>query len=193
MNKEKHPKIIDAVVGYLAFISLMAGLIVCVYTNMVMSNMIFINVQSLIHHGSQVILGVYIFVWNRKSITIKTTYRSLLAFLLTMIIAIFSEFGNCGKKGILLEAEFNNAEYSMKIDYNSNSTNINLTTLTNFEKYKYNIKSYQIIDSDETKCCTVAYIQLCIFPLKCQINSIINTENFINDKKDFEESIIIEN
>ena len=89
MNKEKHPKIIDAVVGYLAFISLMAGLIVCVYTNMVMSNMIFINVQSLIHHGSQVILGVYVFVWNRKSITIKTTYRSLLAFLLTMIIAIF--------------------------------------------------------------------------------------------------------
>ena len=111
----------------------------------------------------------------------------------TMIIDIYSEFGNCGKKGILLEAEFNNAEYSMKIDYNSNSTNINLTTLTNFEKYKYNIKSYQIIDSDETKCFTVAYIQFCIFPLKCQINSIINTENFINDKKDFEESIIIEN
>ena len=88
MDKKKHPKIIDAIVGYLAFISLASGVAVCMYTDMVMSRMIFINIQSLVHHGSQVALGVYIFVWNRKSITIKTVYRSLILFLITAIIAI---------------------------------------------------------------------------------------------------------
>ena len=88
VNKEKHPKIVDAANGYLAFITLLSGLAVCIYTDMVMSNLIFINIQSLIHHGSLVILGVYVFIWNRKSITIKTFYRSLIAFLITAVIAI---------------------------------------------------------------------------------------------------------
>lgn len=88
VNKEKHPKIVDASIGYLCFILLVTGIAVCVYTDMVMSNLIFINVQSLIHHGTQVILGVYVYIWNRKSITIKTVYRSLIAFVITAVIAI---------------------------------------------------------------------------------------------------------
>ena len=88
VNKDKHPKIIDAVNGYLCFISLFVALIVCVYTNMIMSRLIYTNVQSLLHHGSQVVLGVYIFVWNRNNITIKTTYRSLILFAITAAMAI---------------------------------------------------------------------------------------------------------
>lgn len=88
IDRKKHPKIIDAVNGYLCFISLIAGLAVCIYTDMVMTRMIFINIQSLIHHGSQVVIGVYIFVWNRKSITFKTVYRSFILFLITAVIAI---------------------------------------------------------------------------------------------------------
>ena len=34
------------------------------------------------------VLGVFIYVWNRKSITIKTFYRSLIAFAITAVIAI---------------------------------------------------------------------------------------------------------
>lgn len=88
VNKEKHPKIIDAINGYLCFISLVTGLVVCIYTDMVVSKMIFINVQSLIHHGAQLILGVFVYVWNRRTITIKTVYRSLIAFAITAVIAI---------------------------------------------------------------------------------------------------------
>ena len=88
VNKEKHPKIVDMAVGYMCLICLPAGAAVCVYTDMVMSNLIYINVQSLIHHGAQVMLGVYIYVWNRKSVTIKTVYRSLIAFVITAVIAI---------------------------------------------------------------------------------------------------------
>lgn len=88
VNKEKHPKLVDAANGYLCLISLFMGLLVCIYTDMVMSRLIFINVQSLIHHGTQVIIGVYIYVWNRKNITIKTFYRTLIAFIITVPIAI---------------------------------------------------------------------------------------------------------
>lgn len=88
INKEKHPKIMDAVTGYMCLISLAAGLAVIIYIDMVVSNLIFINIQSLIHHGTQVILGIYIFVWNRKNITVKTVYRSIIAFTITAGIAI---------------------------------------------------------------------------------------------------------
>ena len=88
VNKEKHPKIVDAATGYLCLICLTAGIVVCIYTKMATSTLIFINIQTFIHHGSQVILGIFIFVWNRKNITIKTFYRSLIAFLITAVIAI---------------------------------------------------------------------------------------------------------
>ena len=88
VNKEKHPKIVDAAVGYLSFITFAGGLAVCIYTKMATSRLVYINYQTFIHHGSQVILGVFIYVWNRKNITIKTVYRSLIAFVITAVIAI---------------------------------------------------------------------------------------------------------
>ena len=88
VNKEKHPKIVDAAIGYMCLISLAMGIVVCIYTKMVTSTLIYINIQTFIHHGSQVILGVFIYVWNRKNITIKTVYRSLIAFAITAVIAI---------------------------------------------------------------------------------------------------------
>ena len=88
VNKEKHPKIVDAAIGYLSFITLTMGIVVCVYTKMVTSDLIYINIQTMVHHGALVVLGVFIYVWNRKSITIKMFYRSLIAFAITAVIAI---------------------------------------------------------------------------------------------------------
>lgn len=88
VNKEKHPKIVDAANGYLCFISLTMGIVVCIYTKMVTSDLIFINIQTFIHHGALIVLGVFIYVWNRKNITIKTFYRCLIAFAITAVIAI---------------------------------------------------------------------------------------------------------
>ena len=88
VNKEKHPKIVDAANGYLSFITLTMGIVVCIYTKMVTSDLIYINIQTFIHHGALVVLGVFIYVWNRKNITIKTYYRSLIAFAITAVIAI---------------------------------------------------------------------------------------------------------
>ena len=88
VNKEKHPKIVDAAVGYLSFITLTMGIVVCVYPKMVTSDLIYINIQTFVHHGALIVLGVFIYVWNRKNITIKTFYRSLIAFAITAVIAI---------------------------------------------------------------------------------------------------------
>ena len=88
VDKEKHPKIVDAVIGYLCFISLAMGIVVCIYTKMVTSDLIFINIQTMVHHGTLIVIGVFIYVWNRKNITIKTFYRSLIAFAITAVIAI---------------------------------------------------------------------------------------------------------
>ena len=88
VNKEKHPKIVDAAIGYLCFVSLVGGITVIAYPAMVTSSLIYINIQTFIHHGSQVILGVFVYVWNRKSVTIKTYYRSMIAFGITAAIAI---------------------------------------------------------------------------------------------------------
>ena len=88
VNKEKHPKIVDAATGYMCLICLVAGIVVCIYPKMATSTLIYINVQTFIHHGSQVVLGVFIYVWNRKNVTIKTFYRSLVAFIVTAVIAI---------------------------------------------------------------------------------------------------------
>lgn len=88
INKEKHPKIVDAATGYLCLITLTMGIVVCVYTKMVTSELIFINIQTMVHHGALIILGVFIYVYNRKNITIKTFYRTLIAFAITAVIAI---------------------------------------------------------------------------------------------------------
>ena len=88
VNKEKHPKIVDAVIGYLCFISLTMGIVVCVYSEMIMCEFIYINIQAFIHHGALIVIGVFVYVWNRRNITIKTFYRSLIAFAITAVIAI---------------------------------------------------------------------------------------------------------
>lgn len=88
VNKEKHPKVVDAATGYLCLITLASGIAVCIYPTLATSTLVYINIQTFIHHGSQVILGVFIYVWNRKNITIKTVYRALIAFAITAVIAI---------------------------------------------------------------------------------------------------------
>ncbi|MBE6126684.1 MAG: hypothetical protein E7182_01720 [Erysipelotrichaceae bacterium] len=88
VNKERHPKIVDAAIGYLCLVSLAGGLTVIAYPVMVTSRLIYINVQSFIHHGTQVILGVFVYVWNRRSVTIKTYYRSMIAFAITAAVAV---------------------------------------------------------------------------------------------------------
>ena len=56
----KNEKLRDAVRMFLASFSLFAGLAVMFYPNGAFSSMIGVSVQTMLHHGSMIILGVYL-------------------------------------------------------------------------------------------------------------------------------------
>ena len=59
-----------------------------------------------------------------------------------MKINIITGTSNCAERERDIDVEFNSANYSMIITYNTQSTKINVTTITNYEHYSYNVKEY---------------------------------------------------
>ena len=57
---------------------------------------------------------------------------------------IRSEYGFCGRTSFLYNVNFTDANFTMTIDYNTKSNNINITTYTDFDKYYYSSQMYQI-------------------------------------------------
>ena len=69
----------------------------------------------------------------------------------TMNFNITSKFGTCGEIVNEINVKFNGANYTMDIDYSSDfSSNINITTFTNFDKYIYSTKVYQLSENNST-------------------------------------------
>ena len=57
-----------------------------------------------------------------------------------------AEYGFCGRTSYQYDAKFNDANYTMTIDFNTKTNNINIKTYTDFEKYNYTWQMYQIPD-----------------------------------------------
>ena len=69
-----------------------------------------------------------------------------------MSFNISSRFGTCGETVNEINVNFNDANYTMNIDYSHEaSSNINISTFTNFDKYIYSTKVYQIPESNQTE------------------------------------------
>ena len=64
----KNEKVRDVANGFLSFFSFFGGLAVMIFPGDVFISYIGINVQTMVHHGTQVIVGLFIAVWNRKKI-----------------------------------------------------------------------------------------------------------------------------
>ena len=64
-------KVRNAFIAFLCYFSLVAGIAVLLYPADVFIETIGINIQTMIHHGSQVALGIYFAVYKRKEISIK--------------------------------------------------------------------------------------------------------------------------
>ena len=94
-----------------------------------------------------------------------------------LTIKVSKQIGSCGKDYYEIKAPFNNVNYSSYIDFDfySKQTDINYTTITNFEKYRYSIGRYKIENSDETICIDTGGTITCIEE-ECDENSPINTE-----------------
>ena len=101
-----------------------------------------------------------------------------------MSVDIYSLYGNCAKTGTKIEATFNDANYKMNLNYGTKAENINVTTITNYEKYEYNIEVYEIEDEEEPECFTLAYIEFCLNTAKCRNKKSYSNEKFFSDKKE---------
>ena len=64
-------------------------------------------------------------------------------------LKVSSPYGTCGEIVNEIDIEFNDANYTM--DLLSDSNNINITTFTNFEKYKYSTQVFQYGETNETE------------------------------------------
>lgn len=105
-------KLRDAFMAYTASFVLFAGAIVMLIPGDVFVDQIGINIQTMVHHGLQVVLGVYVAVYNRKRYTgtfkeiVKWYWPGLVVFAGMAAIAIIlneSVFAS----GVLQDQTFN--------------------------------------------------------------------------------------
>lgn len=78
----------DACMSYMSTFSLFGGLVVFLYPNDVFIPIIGINIQTMIHHGLQLVLGIFFLVHNRKKLNIKYFLKGVIVFLITFTVAL---------------------------------------------------------------------------------------------------------
>ena len=69
-------------------ISLFAGLAVLCYPNDVFVETIGINIQTMVHHGSQILLGVFLAVRYRKELNVKRFFSGFAVFVAMVLVAM---------------------------------------------------------------------------------------------------------
>lgn len=67
----KPGKVRDCILGFLAMFGLFGGLVTYIYPEQVFVSMIGINLQTMIHHGTQIAVGVFLFAYYRKTLDVK--------------------------------------------------------------------------------------------------------------------------
>ena len=77
----------DYLCSFLATFGLFAGLVVMIYPNTILSNIIFRFSQSMIHHASMLIVGILMYVSGKVKINHKTFLKALPVFIVCVIIA----------------------------------------------------------------------------------------------------------
>ena len=88
MKREKHPAVYDAFCWFCGIFVLLGGIIVVLYNDIVMSETLFFNLQSMAHHGIQVVLGVFIVVRNRGKFNINSYLKALAVLGVYTVLAI---------------------------------------------------------------------------------------------------------
>ena len=83
----KDGKIRNAMIAYTITFSFFGGLAVFFYPNDVFIETIGINIQTMIHHGTQILLGVFLFTRYRKVFDFKFYVKSIFVFFVMLLIA----------------------------------------------------------------------------------------------------------
>ena len=98
----------DAVVSFLATFSVFGGLAVMFYPNDVFTSVGGVNVQTMIHHGTQVAVGLFLAARHRRNWSFKFFLKGVIPFALLSAIAIgLNEFMHVYFTNNGIDAAFN--------------------------------------------------------------------------------------
>ena len=107
-------------------------------------------------------------------------------------INITKSTGVCGKKIESYEIEFNNVNFSMFLDFTTDSTDIISTIITNFDAYQYTKTLYTVEESFDDKCVDLKGLgmdDLCVD--NCEASSIIEEgREVISVEKKYSKEIV---
>lgn len=85
----KDCKIRDGVIMFIATFSLFAGLCVyCAPGDVFNTSLLGIQIQTMVHHGVQIVLGVYSVVYYINKLTIKNLFFAIIVFVAMLTIAV---------------------------------------------------------------------------------------------------------
>ncbi len=85
----KDCKFRDGAIMFISTFSFFAGLCVYVFPNDVFNTeLLGVQIQTMVHHGVQIVLGIYLFVVYRKKFTIKNAYLPVIYFAVLCLVAI---------------------------------------------------------------------------------------------------------
>lgn len=77
----------DSAMAYISTFSLFAGLAVCIYANDVFCKTAGVNVQTMVAHGLQVVMGIYMTVYNRRRLSHSYYLKAIPMFIAFLAIA----------------------------------------------------------------------------------------------------------
>lgn len=86
----KDSKVRDAFLAYMSTFSMFGGLATFIYPEQVFISTIGINIQTMVHHGLQIVLGIFFIVWARKKINRWYFIKSVPVFAVLVTIAILA-------------------------------------------------------------------------------------------------------
>ncbi|MBQ8374808.1 MAG: YwaF family protein [Clostridia bacterium] len=84
----KEGKFRDSIMSFLSTFALFGGLAVFFYPNDVFVGTIGINIQTMVHHGTQIITGVAFLVYNRKKLNFKYFFSGGIVYAVMISIAM---------------------------------------------------------------------------------------------------------
>lgn len=85
----KDCKFRDGAIMFITTFSLLGGLCVFVYPNDVFeTDFLGVQIQTMVHHGLQIVLGIYMAVFNKKKYTLKNFFFGAIIFVGMLLIAL---------------------------------------------------------------------------------------------------------
>lgn len=88
----KNEKVLKSIYAYLGTYSLFAGVAVMFYPSTVFIDTIGVNIQTMVHHGSMLVLGVFLYATKRIEFKLISILRALPVFVTLVAVALSLNF-----------------------------------------------------------------------------------------------------